>query len=209
MKPAVLDQSTEIIFKELKGIISEHDYLEYSAKKCENEKVTQTVFRTYNAEKSGRLALEQYTINSRAYGVVFNIYPKPGSGIPIFTFQLGGQIPDKVIFVLDIIPVIVADADAGLDIYKKKFGKLMASVIMSAAFGSGPALEAAEAGAKPEETSLPTENTSLGGGITWTKEAEQYLEETPKFVRSQIRKTPKIRPRNSGLRKLPRILSIG
>ncbi len=37
--------------------------------------------------------------------MVLNIYPDPAYDLPIFTFQLGGQIPDKVIFVLDIIPL--------------------------------------------------------------------------------------------------------
>ncbi len=72
----------------------------------DNEKVTQTIFRTYNGDKLSRLILEQYTVNSKAYGVVLTIYPKSEFGIPIFTFQLGGQIPDRVIFVLDIIPLI-------------------------------------------------------------------------------------------------------
>lgn len=120
MKSPVLDKSVEIIFRELKGIISENDFSEYSAKRNETEKLTQTIFRTYNGEKISRLVVEQYTINSKAYGVVLNIYPKPEFGIPIFTFQLGGQIPDRVIFVLDIIPVIKSDPDSQIsEIYKK------------------------------------------------------------------------------------------
>ena len=59
----------------------------------------------HEIRRFGRLALEQYIINSKAYGVVLNIYPKPESGIPLFTFQIGGQVPDRVIRALDIIPV--------------------------------------------------------------------------------------------------------
>ena len=292
MKSNVLDKSIEIIFRELKGIISENDYLEYSAKNCENEKVTQTVFRVYSAEKSARLVLEQYTINSRAYGVVFNIYPTPESGIPIFTFQLGGQIPDKVIFVLDIIPVIVSGADAGisgiykkhslnatslgsgqdwinkicsanalicqykpldpeyvllsladylcfwrdtyylpshekisaeteseaiknilkfksllhandagLDIYTKKFGKKMADVIIGAAFGSEPSLDE-PIEAKSGESALPDKTISQDSGITWTGEAEQYLQEAPKFVRSKIRRDAEKKAQELGLKEI-------
>ncbi|MEI6886455.1 MAG: hypothetical protein WCO02_18340 [Bacteroidota bacterium] len=64
MKSAALDKSIEIIFRELKGIITENDYTEYSAKKNENEKFTQTIFRTYNGERLSRPALKKYTIKS-------------------------------------------------------------------------------------------------------------------------------------------------
>ncbi len=120
MRSPVLEKSNEIIFRELKGIISESEYIEYSAKKNETEKFTQTIFRIYDGEKISRMALEQYTVNSKANGVVLNIYPKPEFGIPLFTFQLGGQIPDKVIFVIDIIPIFKSQVDSGItEIYKK------------------------------------------------------------------------------------------
>ncbi len=48
MKSPSIEYSAEIIYRELKNIISENDYLEYSAKKNETEKYTQTTFRTYN-----------------------------------------------------------------------------------------------------------------------------------------------------------------
>lgn len=277
MKSPLLDKAIEIIFRELKGIISEQDFTEYSASKSENEKVTQTIFRIFNGEKLSRLVLEQYTINSKAYGVVLNIYPKPESGIPIFTFQLGGQIPEKVIFALDIIPVFRNEAiseinnlyrkyasemqnlgtsqewmkqiasenmivcqykpldperiilaltgylqqwrdifylpagltlaqedvktasetilrfkkilhanDAGLEIYLKKFGKAMVAVIENAAFGAEPSLEAvmeSDAAISEPPAIIARDDT----GIRWTDDAEQYLLDAPKFVRSKIR----------------------
>ena len=120
MKSPVIDKSGEIILRELDGIISWNDFTEYSAAKHENEKVTQTIFRTFNGAKLSRLILEQYTINSKAYGVVLTIYPKPEFGIPIFIFQLGGQIPDRVIFVLDIIPVVKKEAIPELNVLSLK-----------------------------------------------------------------------------------------
>lgn len=292
MESAALDKSIEIIFRELKGIITENDYTEYSAKKNENEKFTQTIFRIYNGERLSRLALEQYTINSKAFGVVLNIYPKSEYGIPIFTFQLGGQIPEKVIFVLDIVPVIGDDAcqglreikekyssgspqlgssqdwinqicsenalicqykpfdeeiilsaltaylcfwrdkcyipaqnsittkseeeaiksilkfktllhanDAGLDIYRKKFGEKMAAVIIDAAFGSAPSLE--EEKDKEQAVSDAVDaNTGRGGEITWTKEAEEYLQEAPKFVHSKIRNNAETKAKEQGLKEI-------
>ena len=292
MKSAALDKSIEIIFRELKGIITENDYTEYSAKKNENEKFTQTIFRTYNGEKLSRLALEQYTINSKAFGVVLNIYPKPEYGIPIFTFQLGGQIPDKVIFVLDIVPVISDDAlkgireirekysanspqlgssqewineicsknalicqykpfdeeiilsaltaylcfwrdkcyipaknrittesegeaiksilkfktllhanDAGLDIYRKKFGGKMAAVIIDAAFGSEPSpVESKDM--EQVFSDGADANPGQGREIAWTKEAEEYLQEAPKFVRSKIRNNAETKAKELGLKEI-------
>lgn len=106
MKSPVLDKAIQIIFRELSGIIPQDDYTEYAATRKELDKTTQTVFRLFSGEKLSRVVLEQYTIRSKVYGVVFNIYPKPEFGLPLFTFQLGGQIPERVIFVLDMIPII-------------------------------------------------------------------------------------------------------
>lgn len=112
MKSIYLDKAVEIIYSTLQEIIPVNDYSELSARKSENEKHTQTIFRTFEAEKVSRIAIEQYTVNSKAYGVVLNIYPKPEYDLPIFTFQLGGQIPDRVIFVLDIIPLLKKENDS-------------------------------------------------------------------------------------------------
>lgn len=100
-----LDKAEAIILLGLKGILPEDDFTQITAKRQEGERITQTTFRTHQGEKISRIAIERYLINSRASGLVLNIYPDPAYDIPIFTFQLGGQIPDKVIFVLDIIPV--------------------------------------------------------------------------------------------------------
>ncbi len=105
MKSGYLDQAMQLVFQELTGIIQENEFTEYSARKIKDDKETQTIYRVFEGEKLSRLALEQYSIKSKMYGLVVNIYSKPGFGIPIFTFQLGGQIPDRIIFVLDIIPV--------------------------------------------------------------------------------------------------------
>ena len=293
MKSPSIDNSAEIIYRELKNIISENDYLEYSAKKNETEKYTQTTFRTYNGEKISRLVIEQYTVNSKAYGIVLNIYPKPEFGIPIFTFQLGGQIPDKVIFVIDIIPIIKSQSDigiseiykkhssgmnnlgstqewinlictknaiicqykplepekilnaltdylcfwrdtyylpaepviseqdqisatenilkfktllhandAGLEIYLKKFGKEMIAVIESAAFGSEPALNSktdAEI-----DNSILSEQSSSDTGFIWTDEAEQFIQDAPKFVRSKIRENAEKKALELGIKEITR-----
>ena len=106
MKSIYLEKSIEIIFNALHGIVSEDEYSLVSARKNEGEKFTQTIIKTFDAEKLSRITIEEYTVNSKAYGVVLNIYPKSNYGIPIFTFQLGGQIPDKVIFIVDIIPTL-------------------------------------------------------------------------------------------------------
>ena len=91
--------------------------------------------------------------------------------------------------------------DAGLDIYKKKFGEKMASVIIDAAFGSEPSpvepkdkeqafADAAEANPEP------------GLEICWTKEAEEYLQEAPKFVRSKIRNNAETKAKEQGLKEI-------
>ncbi len=105
MKSEFINKAWELIFQELAGIIPQHEFVEYSAHKTQGDQVTETIFRLFEAEKLSRIVLEQYTIRSKMYGIVLNIYSKPGYGIPILTFQLGGQIPDKTIFVLDIIPI--------------------------------------------------------------------------------------------------------
>ena len=128
MRSPVLDSALEIIFRELKGIINRDDFSEYSAKRNEGEKYTQTIFRTWNGEKFSRLVVEQYTVNSKAYGVVLNIYPKPEFGIPIMTFQLGGQIPDRVIYVLDIIPVVKKGSDPGISEMHKRHASGMSNL---------------------------------------------------------------------------------
>ncbi len=125
MKSPIIDQAIEVIFRELKGIIAGNDYSEYSAKRNEIDKVTQTTFRIFNGEKLSRLVLEQYTINSKAYGVVLTIYPMPEFGIPVFIFQLGGQIPDRVIFVLDIMPVINSEAISAVSVIYNKYASEM------------------------------------------------------------------------------------
>ncbi len=294
MKSPVLDKSVEIIFAELKGIISENEFTEFSAKKNENEKYTQTIFRTYEGEKMSRMVLEQYTVNSKAYGVVLNIYSKPEYGIPILTFQLGGQIPDRVIFVLDMIPIIQSEVnpeiasvykkhaagmdnlgssqewinqicsenalicqykplepekilkalfdylgfwrdkfylpaipgltlqeqevstgnilkfksllhanDAGLDIYLKKFGKAMVTAIESAAFGSAPALEK-ETGDDLEKQDTSIETKSQGGNITWSDDAELYLQDAPKFIRAKIRSNAEKKAGELGIMEISR-----
>jgi Ferredoxin-dependent bilin reductase./Proto-chlorophyllide reductase 57 kD subunit. len=120
MKSEYLEKSIGIIFNVLQGIISENEYSMISARKNEGDKVTQTIFKTFEADKIDRLTLEEYTINSKSNGVVLNIYPKPEYNIPIFTFQLGGQIPDKVIFVTDIIPTLQKDdLNAAKKLYRR------------------------------------------------------------------------------------------
>jgi hypothetical protein len=294
MKSPLIDKSAEIIYRELKGIISENDYTEYSAKKNEAEKYTQTKFRTYNGEKISRLVLEQYTVNSKAHGIVLNIYPKPEFGIPLFTFQLGGQIPDKVIFVIDIIPIIKSQLDigisqiyqkhssgmtnlgsaqewinlictrnaiicqykpldpekilsaltnylcfwrdtyyepakpdvseqnqklasenilkfktilhandAGLEIYLRKFGKEMLAAIESAAFGSEPALQN-KIDVEIENSNLSEQSLSDNGGIHWTDEAEKYIQDAPKFVRSKIRANGEKKAMELGIKEITR-----
>ena len=294
MKSPSIDKASEIIYRELKGIILENDYTEYSAKKNETEKYTQTTFRTYNGEKISRLVIEQYTVNSKAYGIVLNIYPKQKFGIPLFTFQLGGQIPDKVIFVIDIIPIIKSQLDigiseiykkhssgmnnlgstqewinlictgnaiicqykplepekilyaltdylcfwrdtyylpaepviseqdqksatenilkfktllhandAGLEIYLKKFGKEMSAAIESAAFGSEPALNN-KTDVEIEDSNLSEQSSSNTGGIIWTDEAEKYIQDAPKFVRSKIRDNAEKKALELGIKEITR-----
>ena len=292
MKSPLIDNSAEIIYRELKDIILENNYTEYSAKKNEAEKYTQTTFKIYNGEKISRLVLEQYTVNSKAYGIVLNIYPKPEYGIPLFTFQLGGQIPDKVIFVIDIVPIIkspldngISDIykkhsssmndlgstqewinlictrnaiicqykplepekilnaltdylcfwrdtyylpakpviseqdqksatedilkfktllhanDSGLEIYLKKFGKEMLAVIESAAFGSEPAL-INNTDIEIENSDLLEKSPSDTGGIIWTDEAENYIQDAPKFVRSKIRNNAEKKALELGIKEI-------
>ena len=294
MRSPVLDKSIEIIYRELKGIISETDFTEYSAAKSESDKLTRTFFRTFTGEKISRLVIEQYTINSKAWGVVLNIYPKPEFGIPIFTFQLGGQIPEKVIFVVDIIPVIrhatdhgiselyhkhasgsdnlgsskdwihqicsenalicqykpfepekilnaltdylcfwrdiyyLQDSggisgeaekevregilkfksilhanDAGLEIYLKKFGKEMTSVIEQAAFGSEPPLPQLEETGQAEQDA-PGSDLVSNDQLLWSEDAEQYLLDAPKFVRSKIRSNAEEKAMASGIKTITR-----
>jgi len=121
VKSPLLDDTVDIIFDELEGVFDEDDYAEYSAAKSTGDRKTQSRFRYYEAEKLSRIVLEQYVIKSRTYGVVFNIYPQPEYGIPIFTYQLGGNIPDRVIFVLDIVPTISTEVPAELGKQHKKF----------------------------------------------------------------------------------------
>ncbi|MEI7492572.1 MAG: hypothetical protein WCK92_14320 [Bacteroidota bacterium] len=288
-----MDKLIEIIYRELKGIIPETDFTEYSAKRNEGDKVTQTVFRICAADKINRLALEQYQINSKAHGVVLNIYPKPETGIPLFTFQIGGQVPDKVILVIDIIPLrksgmgaelevlykkhagdekqlgtsqdwvsrictknaiicqykpfepakileaftdylrfwrdscylpatealseeevreanrvilnfksVLHANDAGLNIYLKKFGRAMVSAIEDAAFGcEPPLLPSVESAAQQPEATDKAESTQ---GIRWTAEAEEYLLEAPKFVRSKIRNNAEKKALESGIQEITR-----
>jgi len=291
MRSPFIDKAIEIIFKELNGIISENDFTEYIAKRNINDKLTQTDFKIFNADKLSRVVLEQYTINSKAYGVVLNIYPKPEYGIPIFSFQLGGQIPDRVIFVLDIIPVvktenmskindlynkyvsiiktlgtsqewmkeisspnslvcqyqhvdanIIVEAlsdylitwrnifykqamssldneiritaidnilkfkkvlhanDAGLDIYLRNFGKAMSETIEDASFGADPPLTPVIEINNAVETAKP-ENTD-DNNIKWAKEAEQYLLDAPKFVRTKIKANAENKAAEMGIKEI-------
>jgi hypothetical protein len=94
MKSIYLEKSIEIIFDTLKGIISENEYSLISARKNEGEKYTQTIFKTFETDKLSRITLEEYTVNSNAYGVVLNIYPKCNYDIPIFTFAVNIGKPD-------------------------------------------------------------------------------------------------------------------
>lgn len=294
MKSPYLEKAAGLILSELKGIIPVDEYTEISARKNEKEKFTQSIFRTYQGEKISRAALEHYTINSKAYGLVLNIYPDPLYGIPIFTFQLGGQIPDKVIFILDIIPVnasgedqalndlfqkhasgmdhlgstqewlrqvcsthalicqykpmdpekilsaltdylhlwkelyylpakpvldeearkqatenilkfktVLHANDAGLEIYQKKFGKAISFAIEQTAFGSELPLEksAPEANATQDVPDSPSETDSR---VKWTKEAEEYLLDAPRFVRSSIQSNAEKKALQLGVREITR-----
>jgi len=295
MKSIYLEKSIEIIFNSLKGIISENEYSFISARKNEGEKVTQTTFQTYESEKLSRIVMEQYTVNSKANGVVLNIYPKPDYAIPIFTFQLGGQIPEKVIFVLDIVPTtetgedpkmnalsqhhasimknlgsekdwiheicsknalicqykplepdmilhaladylnywkkchdelpgpeknearlkditehiltfkrILHANDAGLEIYKRKFGKEMSAAIERAAFGSSPSL-LADGPQNGGNASEPVDNDlNLNLQIKWTTDAEQYLLDAPRFVRSKIKDNAEKKAEELGINEITR-----
>jgi hypothetical protein len=295
MKSIYLEKSIEIIFDTLKGIISENEYSLISARKNEGEKYTQTIFKTFETDKLSRITLEEYTVNSNAYGVVLNIYPKCNYDIPIFTFQLGGQIPDKVIFVVDIIPTIKSDKfnevkklyshyssvmtnlgsqrewineicsenaiicqykpldpelilkalseylnywkevyinttkpvleeliieeitrnilnfkkilhanDAGLEIYLKKFGKEAHTAIEAAAFGAYPSLEIYEPQNLVVE-SAPVNNTlETNSEFNWTKEAADFIQEAPKFVRSKIKGNAEKKAKELGLKEITR-----
>lgn len=294
MKSSYLDKTAELILKELKGIIPENEYTEISAKKNENEKFTQTIFRTYEGEKISRVAMEQYTINNKAYGLVLNIYPDPAYGIPIFTFQLGGQIPDKVIFVLDIIPVLPSNDDqkltaiyqrhastmdhlgssqewlsqicsnnalicqykplepekilialtdylshwrdvyylparpnlneqeqktaaetilkfktilhandAGLEIYLRKFGKEMSAAIEYAAFGSA-AVFSGDNQNESDIQDVPDPGANQDAQVKWMEDAEQYVQDAPRFVRSTIRNNAEKKAIQLGIKEITR-----
>ena len=92
--------------------------------------------------------------------------------------------------------------DAGLDIYLKKFGKEMIAVIESAAFGSEPALN--------NKTDIEIENSNLleqsssDTGIIWTDEAEQYIQDAPKFIRSKIRENAEKKALELGIKEITR-----
>ncbi|KXB06362.1 hypothetical protein AKJ51_03830 [candidate division MSBL1 archaeon SCGC-AAA382A20] len=83
---------------------------------------------------------------------------------------------------------ILHENDMGLDIYRKKFSKPMVKTIEEAAFGSEPSLRVHKnnkhtnnSGKKPEKTKKSEKE------VEWTSEAESYLQEAPKFVRSKIK----------------------
>lgn len=295
MKSIYLEKSIEIIFDTLKGIISENEYSLISARKNEGEKYTQTIFKTFETEKLSRIALEEYTVNSKASGVVLNIYPKCNYDIPIFTFQLGGQIPDKVIFVVDIIPTlksakidkvkeiyahyssvmtnlgsqrewineictknaiicqynpldpelilkalseylnywkelyinssaliveelkineitgnilnfkkILHANDAGLEIYLKKFGKEALKAIENAAFGAYPSLEINEQQNLVDESEVVKNTLNINSDFHWTKDAEDFLQEAPKFVRSKIKGNAEKKAKELGINEITR-----
>ncbi len=295
MKSIYLEKSIEIIFNALHGIVSEDEYSLVSARKNEGEKFTQTIIKTFDAEKLSRITIEEYTVNSKAYGVVLNIYPKSNYGIPIFTFQLGGQIPDKVIFIVDIIPTlktgeehktkeifnhyssllnnlgseqdwineicsanalicqykpldpemilkalseylnywkelyvqatapvskdveikeitesivkfkkILQANDAGLDIYLKKFGKEMLAAIEAAAFGGYPGLDILEPQKVIEASESVNKVVEVNSNFKWTKEAEDYLLDAPKFVRTKIRNNAEKKAKESGISEITR-----
>jgi len=296
MKSIYLERAIEIIFDSLKDIISENDYSMVSARKSEGEKMTQTIFKTFEAEKLSRVALEEYTVNSKAYGVVLNIYPNIQYNIPIFTFQLGGQIPDKVIFVVDVIHTLdsgqlsrpkelflkfstnmeqlgsskdwineictehalicqykpmspdlvlnalsdyldywktcyyqainpVTDAseldritdriikfktilhanDAGLEIYLSKFGRKALAAIEEAAFGAEPSILSHENKAENEPV-LPQAISGVvpSSEFIWTQDAEAYLKEAPRFVRSKIKKNAEEKAKQLGVSQIDR-----
>ncbi len=295
MKSIYLEKAIEIIFNTLQGIISEDEYTLISARKNEGEKFTQTIFKTFEAEKLSRVALEEYTVNSKANGVVLNIYPKCNYNIPIFTFQLGGQIPDKVIFVVDIIPTlksvetykskdiyshyssvvnnlgsqkewineictvnaiicqykpmdpelilkalseylcywkeiytnvnepvseenevkeitenilnfkkILHANDAGLEIYLKKFGKNVLTAIETAAFGAYPGLEIDKSQNFLDTSDQVKNNSDSNSDFYWTNDANDFLQEAPKFVRSKIKDNAEKKAKELGIKEINR-----
>ena len=93
--------------------------------------------------------------------------------------------------------------DAGLGIYLKKFGKEMVTAIESAAFGSEPSLQGISGTGieKPD----PSEATPVqSGDIGWTRDAEEYLQDAPKFIRSQIRSNAEKKALGMGLKTITR-----
>lgn len=293
MKSIYLEKSIQIIYTALQGIISENEYSLISARKNEGEKYTQTIFKTFEAERLSKITLEEYTVNSKAYGVVLNIYPNPNYAIPIFTFQLGGQIPDKVIFVVDIIPTLKTEEeqnikevyrhysslmnnlgsqkdwineictdnalicqyqpmdpemilkalaeylncwnkiysqttkpvsreveineitahivnfkrilhanDAGLEIYLKKFGKEMFSAIENAAFGAYPSILNQETAILDVPEEPVNSDLDLNTDLKWSKDAEDYLLDAPKFVRSKIKHNAENKAKELGIREI-------
>ena len=92
---------------------------------------------------------------------------------------------------------------AGLDIYLKKFGKAMVTAIESAAFGSAPALEK-ETGDDLEKQDTSIETKSQGGNITWSDDAELYLQDAPKFIRAKIRSNAEKKAGELGIMEISR-----
>ncbi len=109
-----LDEAWQIIAHELSAVVAFDVCAEVAASKCDGKSTTQTRYRLFEAEKLARMAFERYTIRSRMHGLVLNLYPRTSFDIPLLTFQLGGQPPDKVLFVLDVIPLGHAAASGRL-----------------------------------------------------------------------------------------------
>jgi hypothetical protein len=109
-----LDEAWQIIARELSTVVDFEVCTEYSASRCDGKSTTQTRFRLFEAEKLARMVVERYTIRTRMQGLVLNLYPKASFDVPLLTFQLGGQPPDKVLFVLDLIPLGRATASPRL-----------------------------------------------------------------------------------------------
>ena len=101
----LLDQVWKIINKELDGVIPFDNYSEFAARRFEKSTGTQTVYRIFDTEKLSKMIVEHYAIQDKMRRLVLNIFPQTGYDIPIFTFQIGGQPPEKTLFLLDIIPV--------------------------------------------------------------------------------------------------------
>lgn len=92
--------------------------------------------------------------------------------------------------------------DAGLEIYLKKFGREALTAIESAALGAYPSLEIQE----PQNLVEFSEqiNSTINSDFNWSKEAEDYLQDAPKFVRSKIRSNAEKKAKELGINEITR-----